>query len=177
MAIHLFLLALSQSPGHFYSGKMLHGYDKPHGISPARPASLVHKLPTVSSGSCSSLSRAKRVISGKEARNVCEEWTRRALVSHNLSKETFSSLLPKQGWSVVSQHSKRGLIEAGCGQWLLRELLGVVVSKLLRVSGNLKVAEMYPMAVLSLLQRIWVWSGRENFPDTSAQIEHNLKNL
>ena len=145
MAIHLFLVVLSQSPGHFYSDKMLHGHDKPHGISPAWPASLVHKPPTVNSGSCSSLSRAKRVISGKEARNVCGEWTRRALVSHSLSDEPFSSLLPKQGWSVVFQHLKRGLTEAGCGQWLLRELRwgllrGVVVSELLRVSGNLKVA-------------------------------------
>jgi hypothetical protein len=75
------------------------------------------------------------------------------------------------------------LIEAACGQWLLRDLRwgllrAVVVSKLLRVSGNVKVAEMYPMAdLLSLLQRVWVWSGRENFPDTSVQIEHNLKNL
>ena len=116
---------------------MLHGHDKPHGISPAWPASLVHKPPTVNSGSCSSLSRAKRVISGKEARNVCGEWTRRALVSHSLSDEPFSSLLPKWGWSVVSQHLKRGLTEAGCGQWLLRELRwgllrGVVVSELLR---------------------------------------------
>lgn len=130
MAIHLFLLVLSWSPGHFYSGKMPHDYDKPHGISPAWPASLVHKPPTVSSGSCSSLSRAKRVISGKEARNVCGEWTRRALVSQSKQwtfllsvaqiemVRSISALKKRVDWGcvwpVATQGPEVGALE-GCG--------------------------------------------------------------